>query len=149
MIASVLEKSDETPPEDAMTATDVDVPVLHLVEPLPGFRGLEKYALIALDDEGSIFDLRSVDVDSVRFVVVPSVVFFPDYAPEISDASARMLELTEADDALLLVIVTVGESLATSTANLMAPLIINRHSLRAAQVILEGQEYPLRATLAH
>lgn len=130
-----------------MTATKVEAPVLQFVEPLPGFGSMEKFALISLDEELLLFEMVSVDDQAIRFVVLPPMTFFPDYAPEIRDEVAASLGITDAEDALILVIVNVGASLAESTANLLAPVIINRHSLRAVQVILDGSQYPLKAAL--
>ena len=51
-----------------------------------------------------------------------------------------------ADDALLLVILTVGADVTAATANLMAPVVINARTRQAAQVVVDGT-YPLRAPL--
>ena len=45
-------------------------------------------------------------------------------------------------------VVNAGESLADSTANLLAPIAVNPATLAAAQVVLTGSGLPLRAQLA-
>ncbi len=114
----------------------VDLPTVTLTSDLPGLPALRHFVLVRLDEEGLLLSLRSLEHEDVRFVAVPSVAFFPDYAPEIDDAAAAALGLTSADDALVLLIVTVGRSLRESTANLRATLVLNRASLAAAQVVL-------------
>jgi flagellar assembly factor FliW len=139
---------------DAMSAqpaemTDVapdPLPTVTLASELPGLPGLRHFVLVRLDEEGMLLSLRSLDADGIRFVVVPSVAFFPDYAPEIDDATVSALGLHTADDALVLLILTVGSSLRSSTANLRAPLVVNRHTLAAAQAVL-ADEYPIQAAL--
>ena len=137
---------------DAMTAAPltseapVHLPTVSLTRDLPGLPGLRHFVLVRLDEEGLLLSLRSLDEDDIRFVVVPSVGFFPDYAPEVDDATVETLGLHHASDALVLLIVTVGSSLRTSTANLRAPLVLNRHTLAAAQVVL-AEEYPIQAAL--
>ncbi|HEX6382882.1 MAG TPA: flagellar assembly protein FliW, partial [Acidimicrobiia bacterium] len=74
-------------------------------------------------------------------------LFFPDYAPEIDDDTAERLELKSADDALLLVIVTVTDPVATSTANLLGPIVVNRHTRAAAQAVLGASGYNTREAL--
>ncbi len=48
---------------------------------------------------------------------------------------------------LSLLVVTVGASLAESTANLMAPIVVNTAAQVAAQVVLDDPGLPLRAPL--
>lgn len=126
--------------------TDVELPTMTMATDLIGLPGLSDFMLVRIDQEGMLLSMRSLDDQSVRFVVVPSVAFFPDYAPEIDDVTAAMLGLGQASDALLLLIVTVGKSLRTSTANLRAPIVVNRHTMAAAQAVL-AEDYTLRAPL--
>jgi flagellar assembly factor FliW len=46
------------------------------------------------------------------------------------------------------VLVNPGATLADMTANLMAPILVNHRTRRAAQVVLEDPSLPLRAPLA-
>jgi flagellar assembly factor FliW len=127
-------------------AIEPDLLELTLVGGLAGFSEGERYALVEVSSTSSLFRLCSLDVPGLDFLVVPPAVCFPDYAPEIDDASAARLELVDAQDALLLVVLTVGEDVGAATANLMAPIVINARTRSAAQVIVEGT-HPLRAPL--
>ncbi|MGN6090506.1 MAG: flagellar assembly protein FliW [Actinomycetales bacterium] len=127
------------------SGTDADL-VFDFPAGIPGFAGLSRYLLHTVDDAGVLFTLRSVEEPDVRLLVVPPVYFFPDYAPEIDDASVSLLGLLSAEEADLFVVVTAGTSLADSTANLLAPIVINRRTRVAAQVILTD-DLPLRAPL--
>ena len=126
--------------------TEPDLLELTLVGGLAGFAQGERYALVEVSSASPLFRLCSLDAPGLYFLVVPPAVVFPDYAPEIDDASAARLELTDAEDALLLVVLTVGEDAGSATANLMAPIVINARTRQAAQVVVEGT-YPLRAPL--
>lgn len=129
------------------STTDLALPTIDLVSDLPGFPGLRRFVLVQLDENGMLFDFRSLEDPEVRFVVVPSIVFFPDYAPEIDEASVAQLEIHSPEDAWLLLIVTVAESREDSTANLRAPLIINVATRAAGQIVLADEHQPLRASL--
>ena len=132
-----------------MADADVaDLPVFTLENGIVGFPELTRYVLVRLDDQGLVFDLRAVDDHRVRFVVVPSVAFFPNYAPEVDDSVASSLELESNQDTLVLVIVTVGATIAESTANLMAPIVLNARSRIGAQVVLDDPGLSLRAPLS-
>ena len=126
--------------------TEPDLRTLTLTGGVAGFPHSERFALVELSPTSPFFRLSSLDQPGLDFLVVPPVVFFPDYAPEIGDASAARLGLTDAGDALLLVVLTVGEDAGSATANLMAPVVVNARTREAAQVVVEGT-YPLRAPL--
>jgi len=133
-----------------VAATDVaaDLPVFTLESGIVGFPELTRYVLVRLDAHGLVYDLRSLDDEHVRFVVVPSVGFFPDYAPEVDDAIASSLGLGDDQDTLVLLVVTVGATIAQSTANLMAPIVLNATSRIGAQVVLDDPDLLLRAPLS-
>ena len=113
---------------------------------LAGFPSSERFVLEEVTDGGLLFRLTSLDEEDLEFVVAAPGAFFPDYAPVIDDASVQRLRLTGEQDALVLVVLTLGRTAADATANLLAPLVVNRRDGQAAQVIVEGT-YPLRAPL--
>ena len=128
--------------------TGVDVPALHFPAGIPGFPEAREFALVWWGDEDGPFSiLTSVDQAGLEFLVVPPHTFFPDYAPEVDDDTAERLGLETAEDAILMVILTVGDDPSSTTANLLAPIVVNRHTRAAAQVVLTEGELPLRAPL--
>jgi flagellar assembly factor FliW len=136
-----------------MSQLEQELPELHFAGGLPGFPDVRRFVLVRLGDELSPFSvLRSLDDDSANpagpeFVVTHPGLFFPDYEPEIDDDVAGRLELESADDALLLVIVTVADPVAASTANLLGPIVVNRHTRAAAQAVLGSSGYATREAL--
>ncbi len=121
------------------------VRVLTLDEPVPGFPGHRDYLLVPGDTAGLMFWLQSVAVDGPRFLVVPTARFFPGYAPVLPGAARVELGLTDLDDADLYAILTVppGE-VDGATANLRAPVVVNRATGRARQIVLTDSSYPIR-----
>jgi flagellar assembly factor FliW len=134
-------------------STGTELPELHFASGLPGFPDVRRFVLVRLGDEASPFSvLRSLDggpgdVPDLEFVVTHPAMFFPDYAPEIDDDTVGRLELKSADDALLLVIVTVADPVSASTANLLGPIVVNRHTRAAAQAVLGNSGYATREAL--
>lgn len=125
-----------------------DIPVIELVQPLPGFPDLRQFALVQLDslgadgadggsDGGVLCALRSLEDPDLRFLVLPPAAFFPDYAPVVDDATVAELDITSADDVLVLVVLNAGDSLGSTTANLAAPVLVNTVTRKARQVILD------------
>ena len=114
-----------------------EIPVIELVTPMPGFPDRSKFALVQLDDDGVLCSLASLEQPDLRFLVVPPAQFFPDYAPVVDDETVSDLGISDVGDVLLLCVLTAGESLATTTANLAAPLLVNTATCRALQVVLD------------
>ena len=118
------------------------------IRPIPGFAGLKRFVLVRLDGADSVIsELRSLERPEVRFVVASPAAFFSDYAIELGEQDCDSLGLLDAEEALILTVLTVGHDAASSTANLLAPVVINTRTRDAAQVILTGSEWSVRAPL--
>lgn len=128
---------------DAPTSTAL--PVVRFAEGLAGFPEAHEYALFG--GQGGVFEMLPTDGAGPGFVVAAAAVFFPAYHPVLDDATARRLGLEDADDALVLAIVTVGADVGAACANLLAPVVVNTRTGLAEQVILSGQDFPLRTPL--
>lgn len=135
-----------------MTAASVEeldaLATLEVPSGLVGVPEAQRFALTRWGGEDSPYALmRALDADGLEFVVVPPSVFFPDYAPVVDDDLVAHLELRSADDAVVLVIVTVADPVERSTANLLGPIVVNRHTHRAAQAVLSPDEHDARQPL--
>jgi flagellar assembly factor FliW len=128
-----------------------ELPELSFVRPLPGFGDLRRFVLVELSGtdgaEPVLFELRSLEEPAVRFVAAVPTAFFPDYAFDLGEDDCADLGLTDETDALVLVLLTMGGDAAT-TANLLAPVVVNARTRQAAQVILSGSDWPVRAAVA-
>jgi flagellar assembly factor FliW len=125
-----------------------EIPVIELVQPLPGFPGLTRFALVQVDDHGVLSALRSLEDPDLRFLVAPPAAFFPDYAPVVDDETVAALGVEKVEDVLLLVVVNPGTSVHTATANLVAPVLVNTANRRAQQVILDDPDLSVAVPLA-
>jgi flagellar assembly factor FliW len=147
MSATVVEvESTRSAVTQAGPETEVDAPVIEMVEPMPGFPALREFHLERLDVEGILFALRAVTEPEIRLLVVPVHRFFPDYAPEIQDETAAALGITAESEVITLGVVNPGDSVTAATVNLLAPVLVNVDSHQAVQVVLD-EDLPLRAPL--
>lgn len=112
--------------------------VVEFVSPVPGFPDARRWALeVWGDDPTSPFTLmRNTEVEGLEFVVVSPFVFFPDYEPDIDDAYVEALDLRRPEDATVWVVLTIGESITDTTANLLGPIVVNHTTGNAVQAIL-------------
>lgn len=130
-----------------MTDAPSTAPVVEFVSPIMGLGERTAFHLVPLDEEGTLWSLRDASGSGLRLVVVAPTRFFPGYAPEIDDETVAALDLRDATEAAVLNVVTVGDDPASSTVNLLAPIVINHRTMRAAQSVLVGTDLPLRAPL--
>jgi flagellar assembly factor FliW len=134
-----------------------EMPEITFVRPLPGFPDSTRYVLVRLgaepDDEGgdeaetTMYELRCVEQPAARFLVAVPTAFFPEYGFDLDEGVCAELALADAQEALVLVLLTIGDDVASTTANLLAPVVINARTRSAAQVILSGTDWPVRAAV--
>lgn len=118
--------------------------VIEMKGPILGFANLKKFTMI-VHEEGNPFNwLQSLDDGSIAFIIMDPFLIKPDYEPEIDDQALAMLEVEQAADVNLLAIITVRSEPVKITANLRAPLVINKQKKLAGQVILADEDYPLQ-----
>ncbi|BBH64943.1 flagellar assembly factor FliW [Actinoplanes sp. OR16] len=128
-----------------MTDPSLGLPSITMAVPMPGFPSHREFVLVRLNDDGLLFALTSIDNPELRFLVAPPEPFFPDYAPEIENQVFAALNTKDPDRLLLLSVITAGQD--ETTANLLAPIVVDRDSMRAMQVVLSGSGYPVRAIM--
>jgi len=90
-----------------------------------------------------VYWLRCDDAPGIRLPVAEAFAIEPSYSFTLSTADVAALGLARAEDALVLVVLTVRRGGAI-TANLFAPIVINRQTWQAKQIILDGTSYSLR-----
>jgi flagellar assembly factor FliW len=133
------------PMGDTMTDPSLGLPTIDMAVPMPGFPRHRQFVLVRLNDEGLLYAFTSIEDPELRFLVAPPEPFFPDYAPEIEEEVFAALNTKDPDRLLLLVVITAGVN--ETTANLLAPIVVDRDSRRAMQVILNGSTMPVRAVM--
>jgi flagellar assembly factor FliW len=120
---------------------------LHLARPLLGFPSSRSFVLRSLGERfGPFLAMRSLDENGLGFIVVAPGLLFSDYIIEIADADVSLLDLRSSDEAEVLVLVSRHPG-SMPTVNLMGPLVINRRTERATQVVLQDAGYGVAVPL--
>jgi flagellar assembly factor FliW len=123
-------------------------PVITFAAGLPAFPDAHRFALVSRGDPDGPFSLlQSLDDGGLAFVVTHPAPFFPDYTVDLDDDDAAAIGLDDADDALVLLIVNVAGEPHGATANLMAPVVVNRRSLLAVQAVMVDDDHSVRTPL--
>jgi flagellar assembly factor FliW len=67
----------------------------------------------------------------------------PDYVVPLSEAEAQDLAIQEPSDALILALVVIPRDPLRMTANLAGPVVVNIKTLKARQIVLSTDLFPL------
>lgn len=127
----------ETTPANARTQCIIEMPL-----GLLGFEEFKRFSLLTRPAEAPFLRLRALDNPKLAFLVMPPSVVLPAYGPNIAEQDAQFLGLQNAEDGLVLNIVTVRGP-QQATINLKGPIVLNRRTLLAKQVIpLNASDLP-------
>ncbi|MBE0618649.1 MAG: flagellar assembly protein FliW [Proteobacteria bacterium] len=121
--------------------------VLTLTEPMVGFPGHERFAVLDPDPEAPFKWFQAVDRADLCFLIADPRYFFPDYRVELKAAALADLQIAEDTQAAVAVVLNVPGDPTQATANLLAPVVFNTERKLARQVILDGTQYGVRTPL--
>lgn len=117
---------------------------------LLGFSDIKRYIILDHPNKPDmpLKWLQSADNPDLAFVITDPLMFCPDYSPEIEEKNLKELNIFDSSERVIIVIVTIphGEP-EKMTANLQGPILVNLKTREAKQVVLTGEEYPLRHPL--
>jgi flagellar assembly factor FliW len=132
---------------DLATAGPRNQDVVQLPLGLLGFEQFKEYLWLQSPEEAPFCWLQACQDPSLTFLLVPPFSVLSEYAPELTDEDVRFLGLTCPEDAVLFGIVTLRPN-GRGTVNLKGPLVINRSTLRAKQVVVaNAADYALQHPL--
>lgn len=109
---------------------------LRFASGIVGFPEHRRGEIFHLADQLPFQWLRLHGPSPLHFVVIDPCGIIPDYAPELFDDDAAALGIASGADALVFNIVTVRDDPSKATVNLVGPVIVNRHTGAARQVVV-------------
>jgi flagellar assembly factor FliW len=126
----------------------VDKVILDFATGLPGFPDEHRFVLEDLGPQLEPFcRMRSIEHPEICFTVIPPGVIVADYSVQIDVESVERLGLESAEDAIILAIVTLAAAPEPPKMNLLGPIVVNRHTRAAAQVVQHGSDYGVAVPL--
>jgi flagellar assembly factor FliW len=122
-----------------------DEEVIHFGNGLPGFEDLKNFLVTTNPDYEPFHWMHSIDQQDIKFVLVNPMLILPDYNPKMNASHFSGLEIESSENLLMYVIVTLNHGLLNqSTANLLAPVMINIANRKGKQIILDDHRYETR-----
>ena len=124
-----------------------DEKIIRFPNGIVGFPELTDFALIHDSDKDSttaVKWLQSMQEPAFAMPVVDPLVVKPDYNPEVEDELLKPIGELNPDSTLVLVTLTVPSDITKMTVNLQAPFVVNADEMKACQIIVDTDKYPVR-----
>ena len=115
--------------------------VIHFSEGLYGFDDLREFLLVRKDPNSLFSYLQPITDVNTTFIVAASKDIIKNYSPKINKADMEKIEAKNDNDIQYYVIITIPKNIEEISANLLGPVIINKHRGIGAQFISQNTEY--------
>jgi len=119
---------------------------VHFPEGLIGFERIRDYYMLD-SKEGPFYWLQAACETELAFLLIDPRVFMEDYELVVSESELLPLKLETPEDLLDFAIVTVPDDPSMISANLMGPVVINRKTRVARQVISQKDTYGVKHSI--
>ena len=122
--------------------------VVRFADGIPAFEDEHEFVVLPYEEGTPYMFLQSMATPELAFLMTDPFVFFPDYSFELDDENMEKLAINSMDDVLVCTLISVPRSgVAGMTTNLLAPVVINRHTMQARQIVLEKTQYTTKHRL--
>ena len=124
-----------------------DEKILTFEDGIIGFPELKHFTLLHDEEKGTDAGIRyfqSIEEPAFAMPVMNPLMVCETYNPQVSDEFLASLGDLKDENIVVLVTVTVPTDLTKMTVNLQGPIIINSDEKKGAQIIVEGNDYPVR-----
>ena len=115
--------------------------ILQMPDGMMGFQSSHSFILLEDQPNTPVKWLQAVDNESLAFVVINPMEFFPDYDIVLADDDVEFLGLENPTDAAIITTVTIDKNDGLATTNLLGPVVINSKTLIAKQIVLSDDRY--------
>ncbi len=93
---------------------------------LPGFNDETQFVVLPLSEDSPFLAPQSVKQEHIAFIVASPFIFFKGYEFDIDHATLELLHIEDIEDVEVMAILTLEEPFENTTANLKAPIIVNK-----------------------
>ena len=124
-----------------------DEKILTFENGIIGFPELKHFTLIHDEEKGNDAGIRyfqSIEEPAFAMPVMNPLMVCETYNPQVSEELLSDLGNLSDENIVVLVTVTVPTDLTKMTVNLQGPIIINSDEKKGAQIIVEGNDYPVK-----
>jgi flagellar assembly factor FliW len=116
--------------------------IIAMARGLLGFEGFKRFVIVSPDDQGPFRWLQSIDDPNLAFLAIDPLLIRPDFKVEISPKDLDILEAKNGKDLAMYLLVSIPKGrIEGMSANMQAPIVINRDKMVATQLIINDSGY--------
>ncbi len=113
-------------------------------EGIIGFTEQKQYTIVSEKSKRPFFWLQSVEDGGPSFIVIDPREFQVDYQSELSAADKAVLRVDNIEECEIFAIVSVPKDSDKISANLLAPLVVNKKENLGKQIVLQYSNYAVQ-----
>lgn len=116
--------------------------IISMARGLMGFDDYQRFIIVSLKGQEPFKWLQSLEDSGLAFLLIDPLFFKPNYVVEINPNDLSIINAKNVDDVTVFVLVSIPEGKPElMSANLLAPLVINKTNMKAVQFVLGESEY--------
>ena len=124
-----------------------DKQIIRFPQGLPAFEDQQQFVFLPFDEDGTFFYMQSLQNEQLCLIVCNPFQFFPDYQIDLGEQECKLLEVNGPDDVALMAILTIPEDFRHTTANLLAPVVVNTRTNLGLQFIPTDSDYTTKESI--
>ncbi len=113
-------------------------------EGIIGFETHKEYRIVSEKSKEPFFWMQSQSDSGINFIIMDPLEVKLDYKPVVSLLDKTALQISDIEECMCYVIVCVPQGSDQISANLLAPLMINKEKNICRQVVLQEQDYSIQ-----
>ena len=118
--------------------------IFNFVLPIIGFDNLRKFVIVEPSKDSLFKWLQSIEDANLAFPIISVAALNFDYTIDLPDNVVKALEITNIDSILVMNITSIPQDdPASTTINLLAPIVFNVEAQTAGQIVLSGSGYDI------
>lgn len=120
--------------------------IINFPDGIVGFPFMKQFLLIndTEKENSKISWLQSIEEPQFAMPVIDPLLIKEDYNPVVEDELFGTIGELKEDNVFVLVTMSVPHDIEKMSVNLMAPIVINTESMKAAQIIIDEEGYNIK-----
>ena len=114
---------------------------------LLGFEDIHDFVLLDFDEGSPFYWLQAEKIPEIAFLIVDPKLIIEDYKLDVDAHDLEKLEVKNDEDMINFAIVTLNDNAAKTSINLLGPIVINKVTHQAKQLISLSDKYSVRHPL--
>jgi flagellar assembly factor FliW len=123
---------------------DSDAAIIFFPEGIIGFNEYKEFTIVQDKSKEPFFWMEAIRDNSLSFIIIDPKEFHREYNPILSAADKMALTVNDLSDCSIYALVCVPKDSDEISANLLAPIIVNKNSSIGRQVVLHEQDYSVQ-----